>query len=64
MPTNYVLIDYKNVQPKNLEILSSHLFKGVRFYRDKPPQNLINAREKFIFSTEHILKINLSLFYL
>ena len=27
MPTNYVLIDYENVQPKNLEILSHHSFK-------------------------------------
>ena len=27
MSTNYVLIDYENVQPKNLEILASHPFK-------------------------------------
>lgn len=27
MPTNYVLIDFENVQPKNLEILASHPFK-------------------------------------
>ena len=27
MPVNYVLIDYENVQPKNLEILASHTFK-------------------------------------
>ena len=27
LPTNYVLIDYENVQPKNLEILESHPFK-------------------------------------
>ncbi|MEJ2690589.1 MAG: PIN domain-containing protein [Deltaproteobacteria bacterium] len=26
MPTNYVLIDFENIQPKNLEILSSHPF--------------------------------------
>lgn len=27
LTTNYVLIDFENVQPKNLEILSSHPFK-------------------------------------
>ena len=27
MPTNYVLIDFENVQPKNLNILTSHPFK-------------------------------------
>ena len=27
MPTNYVLIDYENVHPKNLELLESSLFK-------------------------------------
>lgn len=27
LPTNYVLIDYENVQPKNLEILENHPFK-------------------------------------
>ena len=27
MPTNYVLIDFENVQPKNLELLSNHPFK-------------------------------------
>lgn len=26
MPVNYVLIDFENVQPKNLEVLSSHPF--------------------------------------
>lgn len=27
MPTNYVLIDFENVQPKNLNILAAHPFK-------------------------------------
>ena len=27
LPTNHVLIDYENVQPKNLEILENHPFK-------------------------------------
>ena len=31
LPTNYVLIDLENVQPKNLEILASHPFKVLVF---------------------------------
>ena len=31
MPTNYVLIDFENVQPKNLEMLASHPFKVLVF---------------------------------
>jgi hypothetical protein len=31
MQTNYVLIDFENVQPKNLEILSQHNFKVLLF---------------------------------
>lgn len=31
MATNYVLIDFENVQPKNLEILSNHFFKVLVF---------------------------------
>ena len=31
MPTNYVLIDFENVQPKNLNILASHPFKVLVF---------------------------------
>ena len=27
MATNYVLIDFENVQPKNLELLTTHPFK-------------------------------------
>ena len=27
MPTNYILIDFENVQPKNLEVLANHPFK-------------------------------------
>jgi len=30
-PVNYVLIDFENVQPKNLELLSKHLFKVLVF---------------------------------
>jgi len=31
LATNYVLIDFENVQPKNLEILSNHPFKVLVF---------------------------------
>lgn len=31
MPTNYVLIDFENVQPSNLEVLKAHSFKVVVF---------------------------------
>ena len=31
MPTNYVLIDFENVQPKNLKILERHPFKVLVF---------------------------------
>jgi len=31
VPTNYVLIDFENVQPKNLNILASHPFKVLVF---------------------------------
>ena len=31
MPTNYVLLDFENVQPKNLEVLSRHAFQVIVF---------------------------------
>lgn len=31
MPTNYILIDFENVQPRNLEILANHPFKVLVF---------------------------------
>ncbi|MCI5197164.1 MAG: hypothetical protein D3919_13250 [Candidatus Electrothrix sp. AW5] len=31
MKTNYVLIDYENVQPRNIAILKNHPFKVVVF---------------------------------
>ena len=31
MPTNYVLVDFENVQPKNLNILAAHPFKVLVF---------------------------------
>ncbi len=35
MKTNYVLIDFENVQPKNLEVLKGHSFKVIVFIGDK-----------------------------
>ncbi len=35
-PTNYVLIDYENVQPQNLELLSKHLkARKIHIQREK-----------------------------
>ena len=50
MPTNYVLIDFENVQPKNLEILSNHPFKVFVFVganQTKIPFNLATAMQDF-----------------
>ena len=50
MPTNYVLIDYENVQPKNIEILAKHPFKVFVFvgaYQTKIPLDLATAMQKF-----------------
>ena len=35
MKTNYVLIDFENVQPKSLEVLKGHNFKVIVFIGDK-----------------------------
>lgn len=48
MPTNYVLIDFENVQPKNLEILANHPFKIFVFVganQSKMPFDLVNAMQ-------------------
>jgi len=47
--TNYVLIDYENVQPKNLDILSRHPFKVLVFVganQTKIPYELAAALQK------------------
>jgi hypothetical protein len=47
--TNYVLIDFENVQPKNLEILSNHPFKVLVFVgasRAKIPFELAAAMQQ------------------
>lgn len=49
MPTNYVLIDFENVQPKNLEVLSSHPFKVLVFvgaHQTKVPLDLAVAMQQ------------------
>ena len=48
MPTNYVLIDFENVQPKNLEILKDHPFKIFVFVganQTKVPFDLATAMQ-------------------
>lgn len=50
MPTNYVLIDFENVQPKNLEILKNHPFKIFVFVgqnQTKIPFDLASAMQEF-----------------
>lgn len=50
MPTNYVLIDFENVQPKNLEILKNHFFKIFVFIGEnqtKVPFDLATAMQEF-----------------
>ena len=49
-PKNYVLIDFENVQPKNLEILSQHSFKIIVFVGEnqtKLPFDLVAGIQEF-----------------
>jgi len=49
LPTNYVLIDFENVQPKNLEVLSRHPFKVLVFVgasQTKVPYDLAEAMQQ------------------
>ena len=57
MPTNYVLIDFENVRPKNLEILSKHPFKVVVFVganQAKVPFDLAAAMQALGEKAEYI----------
>ena len=48
MPTNYVLIDFENVQPKKLELFKNHPFKIYLFVganQTKVPFDLVNAMQ-------------------
>jgi hypothetical protein len=49
LPTNYVLIDFENVQPKSLEVLSRHPFKVLVFVganQTKVPYDLAEAMQQ------------------
>jgi hypothetical protein len=55
--TNYVLIDFENVQPKNLEILKDHPFKILLFIGEnqaKVPFNLATAMQDFGENAKYI----------
>ena len=57
MPTNYVLIDYENVQPKNLEILANHPFEVFVFVganQVKVPFDLAVAMQELGESAKYI----------
>lgn len=57
VPTNYVLIDFENVQPKNLEILESHPFKIFVFVganQTKVPFDLASTMQKFGDNAQYI----------
>ena len=57
MPTNYVLIDFENVQPKNLDILANHPFKIFVFVganQTKVPFDLATTLQNFGDSAKYI----------
>ena len=57
MPINYVLIDFENVQPKNIEILSRHPFKVLVFVgasQTKVPYDLAEAMQQLGENAKYI----------
>ena len=57
MATNYVLIDFENVQPKNLEILSNHPFKVFVFVgasQAKIPYELADAMQQLGDNAQYV----------
>ena len=59
MPNNYVLIDYENVHPKNLELLANHPFKVFVFVgqnQAKIPFDLADAMQ-FLGKDARYIKI-------
>lgn len=57
MHTNYVLIDFENVQPRNLEILSSHSFKVFVFVgarQAKIPYELATAMQRLGENAQYV----------
>ena len=57
MPTNYVLIDFENVQPKNLEILAAHPFKVLVFIgasQTRLPRHVVVAMQTLGDKAEYV----------
>lgn len=57
MHTNYILIDFENVQPSNLELLAKHSFKIYVFVganQNKIPVDLVMAMQKLGSNAEYI----------
>ncbi len=57
MATNYVLIDFENVQPSNLEVLQHHSFKVLVFVgatQTKVPFDLATAMQKLGDSAQYV----------
>jgi hypothetical protein len=57
LATNYVLIDYENVQPRNLEILPNHTFKVLVFVgasQAKIPYDLAAAMQHFGDNAQYV----------
>ena len=56
-PNNYVLIDFENVQPKNIEILKKHPFKIFVFVGENQvriPFEIANALQQFGSEAKYI----------
>ena len=56
-PTNYILIDFENVQPKNLELLSKHPFEVLVFVganQSKVPYDLAEAMQRLGKNAQYI----------
>lgn len=57
LPTNYVLIDFENVQPRNLDVLASHPFEVYVFVganQTKVPYELAATMQKFGGNAKYI----------
>jgi hypothetical protein len=57
VPTNYVLIDFENVQPKNLNILASHPFKVFVFIgasQTKVPRHVAVAMQALSSRAQYV----------
>ncbi len=57
MQVNFVLIDYENVQPRNLEVLSKHPFKVIVFVgatQSKIPFDLVEAMQRLGDNAQYV----------